>query len=121
MFKRVPQPPVNPAARDLEHHDFWTGIVVVVAGALLLISGLRHLTRVDIVEGGNAWETQLVKSFSSGGLEYASKIPPPAPPKLDGVANPGEALDRWVKQQAKAQPPSWKIRVDTSAKTPCPT
>jgi hypothetical protein len=71
--------------------------------------------------GGNAAsEVQLVKAFSCGGLQYPNQAAPP-PPKLDGVANPGEALDRWAKEQAHFQPPTWKLRVDAAAKTPCPT
>lgn len=121
MFKRVPQPPVNPAQRALERHDFWPGFVATVAGLVLLYCGARHLTHVDTTDGDTARETQLVKSFTVGGLQYASKQSPPPPPKLDGVANPAEVLDRWAKQQANAQPLSWKIRVDVGAKTPCPT
>ena len=121
MFKRVPQPPVNPALRAQEHHDFWPGFIAALAGVIVVFSGARHLTNVDTADGGTAWETQLVKAFSSGGMQYASKVSPPAPPKLDDPAAEAEALERWSKQQAAWQPPTWKIRVDTSAKTPCPT
>jgi len=121
MFRRIPQPPVNPAARALERHDFWPGFVAALAGAALAFCGARHLTGVDTVGGGTAWETQLIKAYSASGLQYASELPPPAPPNLDNTANPAEALDRWAKQQANAQPPSWKVRVDASAATPCPT
>ena len=34
-MKRIPQPPVDPALRDLEHHDFWPGFIVVLAGVVL--------------------------------------------------------------------------------------
>jgi hypothetical protein len=121
MFKRVPQPPVNPALRAREGHDFWPGFVVVLAGVVVAFCGARHLTSVDTVDGNTAWEIQLVKAFSSGGLQYPDQVAPPPPPNLDGVADPGAALDRWAKQQANVQPPSWKIRVDVGAKTPCPT
>jgi hypothetical protein len=121
MFKRVTQPPMNPELRDLEHHDFWPGFVVVIMGVVVAFCGARHLTNVDTADGGTAWETQLIKAFSCSGLQYASQIAAPAPPKLDDTANPGEALNRWARQQANVQPPSWKIRVDTEAKTPCPT
>jgi hypothetical protein len=120
-MNRVPQPPVNPAARPLERHDFWPGVVVALAGAAVLFCGARHITTVDTVDGSTAWETQLVKAFSAGGVQYASRQPAPPPPKLEGLANPGEALDRWAKQQANAQPASWKIRVDLGAKAACPT
>jgi hypothetical protein len=119
--KRIPQPPVNPAARALERHDFWPGLVAAVAGAAILFCGARHLTNVDTADGGTAWETQLMKAFATAGVQYASEQPAPPPPKLDGLANPAEALDRWAKQQANAQPLSWKIRVDLGAKAACPT
>ena len=121
MFNRVPQPPVNRSLRAREGHDFWSGFVVALAGAALLFCGARHLTNVDTVDGNTAWESQLVKAFSSGGLQYPDQIAPPPPPKLEGVANPGEALDRWAKQRAAFRPPTWKIRVDAGAVTPCPT
>ena len=119
--KRVPQPPVNPALRDREHHDFWPGFITALIGVVLLFAGARHLTGVDTVEGGTAWETQLMRAFSSGGLQYADRMPPPAPPKLDDPAASAEALDRWARENADAAPPSWRIRVDIGAKQACPT
>jgi len=121
MFKRVLQPPVNRALRAREGHDFWPGFVAALAGAVVVFCGARHLTNVDTVDGSTAWEPQLVKAFASSGLQYPDQVAPAPPPKLDNVANPGEALDRWAKQQASFKPPTWKVRVDTSAKTPCPT
>jgi hypothetical protein len=112
---------VNPALRDLERHDFWPGFVAAAIGVVLCYCGARHLTNVDTLGGGTAWETQLVKAFSSGGLQYPNQIAPPPPPKLDDPAAQAEALDRWAKQQANAAPLTWKVRVDTGAKTPCPT
>jgi len=121
MSQRVPQPPVNPALRDLERHDFWPGFVAALAGVVLVLCGARHLTGVDTVDGSAAQESQLIKAFSSGGLQYASELPAPAPPSLDDPAAQAEALDRWTRQQANAAPPNWTVRVDTDAKTPCPT
>jgi hypothetical protein len=120
-MRRVPQPPVNPALRDVERHDFWPGFIAVLIGVVLAFCGARHLTAVDTVNGSTAWETQLVKAFSSGGLQYAGKEPAPPPPKLDDPAAAAEALDRWARQQANAVPPKWKVRVDTEAKAACPT
>jgi hypothetical protein len=120
-MNRIPQPPVNPALRALEHHDFWSGFIVALAGVVLAICGARHLTGVDTVDGSTASEIQLARAFSSGGLQYASQIVPAPPPKLDDPAAEAGALDRWAKQQANATPPKWKIRVDADAKTPCPT
>lgn len=120
-MKRIPQPPVNPALRALEHHSFWPGLVVVVAGVVLTFFGARHLTQVDTVKGGAAWETQLVRAFSSSGLQFPDQIAPTPPPRLTDPAAQAEALDRWARQQANATPPTWKVRVDTAATTPCPT
>jgi len=121
MLTRVPQPPVNPALRGLERHDFWPGFIAALVGIVLVICGARHLTGVDTAEGSTAWETQLMKAFSAGGLQYADQMAPPAPPKLDDPAAAAEALDRWARQNANATPPSWKVRVDTGAKKACPT
>jgi hypothetical protein len=116
---RLPQPPVNPALRDLEHHDFWPGFIAALIGVILLFCGARHLTSVDTVEGNTAWETQLVKAFSAGGLQYP--VPPAPPPKSDDSAAGAEALDRWTRLQASLPAPTWKVRVDTGARNPCPT
>jgi hypothetical protein len=121
MFRRIPQPPMNPAARAREAHDFRPGFIVALAGVILLASGFRHLTGVGTVDGGPAREVQLVRAFASGGLQYPSRIAPPPPPNLDNVADPGAALDRWAKQVAAFQPPAWKLRVNAAAQTPCPT
>jgi hypothetical protein len=121
MFRRIPQPPVNAALRAPERHEFYVGFIVALAGLILVIGGTRHLTSVDTVDNASASEIQLVKSFSSGGLQFPGHAAPPPPPDLEGVDNPGEALDRWAKQQARATPPTWKVRVDLGAKTPCPT
>ena len=120
-MKRIPQPPINPALREVEHHDFWPGFVAVAAGVVLAFCGVWHPTGVDIVAGSAASEIQLVKAFSSSGLQYADELAPPPPPNFDNAANPAEALDRWAKQQANAEPPNWKVRVDTAAVAPCPT
>ncbi|HWH71961.1 MAG TPA: hypothetical protein VNT26_21545 [Candidatus Sulfotelmatobacter sp.] len=117
MLKRIPQPPVNPALRDREYHSFWPGFVTSLVGLVLLVCGARHLTGVETKDGSRAWETQLVKAYSSGGLQYATQIAPPPPPKTDDPA----ALERWAKQNAQAETPTWKVRVDTEASTPCPT
>jgi hypothetical protein len=117
MFKRVPQPPINPAARDRELRDFWPGFVAVLLGAVLTFCGARHLTGVETVDGGTAWETQLIKAYSFDGLQYADRVASPPPPKSDDP----EALDRWARQRAEAAAPTWTVRVDTAAKTPCPT
>jgi hypothetical protein len=121
MFQRVPQPPVNPALRDTEHHDFWLGFIAALIGVVLAFCGARHLTNVDTVDGSTGWETQLINAFSTGGLQYADRLAPPPPPKLDDSAAAAEALDRWARLQANVSPPTWKVRIDTGAKTPCPT
>ncbi len=121
MSHRVPQPPVDPAHRDAESHDFWPGFVVAVAGVVLIFCGARHVTDVDTAAGDTAWETQLIKAFSAGGLQYASQLQEPPPPGFDGSAAAAEALDRWAKLQAEAKAPTWAVRVNTDAKTPCPT
>jgi hypothetical protein len=121
MVKRVAQPPLNPALRDPERHSFWPGALAALAGMVLLVCGARHLTAVETVDGSTAWETQLVKAYSFGGLQYPEKMAPPPPPKLDDPVAAAQALERWARQNARTEPPTWKVRVDTAAKTPCPT
>ena len=114
---RVPQPPLNPALRDLEHRDFWPCFIAALIGLILAFCGARHLTGVDTVDGGSAWETQLIKALAFDGLQYADKLSPPPPPPGDDP----DAFERWATQNRDTQPPTWKVRVDTAANTPCPT
>ncbi len=79
------------------------------------------MTGLGTATGDTASETQLVKAFSSGGLQFADQLAPPPPPRLSDPAAEAEALDRWAKQQANPPPPNWKVRVDTAAAAPCPT
>jgi hypothetical protein len=120
-MNRIPQPPINPALREVERHGFWPGSVAVMVGLVLAFCGVRHLTALGTVTGNSASEIQLVKAFSSGGVQYASEWKPPPPPRLADPAAQAEALDRWARQQANAAPPTWKIRVDPAAASPCPT
>ncbi|HEY5911376.1 MAG TPA: hypothetical protein VJA21_12310 [Verrucomicrobiae bacterium] len=112
---------MNPATRAVERHDFWPGLVVAVVALVLLFSGARHLTGIETTDGNAAWETQLVKAYSSGGLKFPEAAPPPPPPRGNDPAADAAALDRWQRETAHATLPDWKVRIDTSANTPCPT
>ena len=105
---------MDPALRDIERHDFWTGFAIALAGLVLVVCGARHLTSIETVEGGTAWETQLIKAFSSSGLQFPEQAAPPPPPRDNDPA----ALQRWAKQN---NAPTWKVRVDAAASAPCPT
>ncbi len=122
MFQRVAQPPVDRTHRPTERHGFWPGLLLVLAGVLLGFAGVWRFTGIGTVDGDRAKETQLVKAFTASGLQYASQLAPPAPPRPTGdpVAD-AAALAKWDRDQSGAEPPDWKIRVDTSAKTPCHT
>jgi hypothetical protein len=117
IMQRIPQLPISPALRDVEHHHFWPGFALGLIGLILAFGGLRHLTNVDTVDGGNAWETQLTKAFSFSGLQYADRMSPPPPPRGDDP----EAMERWARQTREIETATWKVRVDTTASTPCPT
>jgi hypothetical protein len=122
MRSRVPQPPINPASRDKERHGFWLGFAVVAVGALLILCGARHITGIDTVDGNSAWETQLVKAFSSGGLQYPQQQnTAPPPPSTDDPAAMVDALNRWASRQANPPAPTWRVRIDTASKAACPT
>lgn len=122
MFQRRKQPPINASLRDTEHHGFQIGFIVVIIGVVLVLSGARHVTAIDTVDGSSATEKELVKAFSSGGLKFPSKEPPPPPPpNFDDPAATAQALEEWARQKENPETPTWKVRVDTSAKTPCPT
>jgi hypothetical protein len=119
MFQRVAQPPINPTARDPERRDFWPGFVLALIGALVIFVGAKHLTDVDTTDGDSARETQLVKAFSSGGLELVDTVPPPGPAVFDDPARAAAAIEQW--ERSSARPARLKFRVNTGASTPCPT
>ena len=118
-MKRVAQPPVNPALRDTEQRDFWPALILSVIAAALLFSGLKHITNVETLEGDAARELQLIKAFSSGGLEVANAVKVSDPAAFDDPAAAAAALEKFAK--AEAQPFRIKYRVNTGAADPCPT
>lgn len=119
MSARIVQPPIDPAARDPERHDFWAGFIPALIGLLVIVCGARHMTNVDTVEGNTAWETQLVKALSSGGLEYMDAAAAPPPTAMQDPFTAAAALERVERQNAKAA--RIKFRVNTGAANPCPT
>jgi hypothetical protein len=122
MSKRVEQPPIQPALRDREHHDFWPGFICSLIGLLVLFCGTRHLTAVDTTDGNSAWEHQLIKAFSSGGIQYVDRTARPA--HRDPFAPPGQFAPPPPPELTGDQEttgPRWKIKVNLGANTPCPT
>ncbi len=117
MRRHVAQPPIDPASRDPEQHEFWPGFVFAVLGLLLAACGVTHLTAINTQAGDSGSELQLIKAFSSGGLEYVQPAPPRAAP--DDPAAAAAELDRYEAQQAAH--PARKLRINTGASTPCPT
>jgi hypothetical protein len=120
-MRRVPQPPIDPARRDPEIHGFWVGFLMALLGLGLACYGARRLTAIETVAGDDASEAQLTKACSSSGLEFPDQAAPARPPKPDESLVGMEALGRWQHQLDSFTPPAWKVRVDTAAKTPCPT
>ena len=119
MAGRVPQPPVNPLLRPTEARDFWPGAVLILVAAALLLTGTWHLTRVNTTEAGGAWEFQLVKAFTCGGLQAKSAVAVPDLAAYEDPSAAAAALERMARQQANTFPITY--RVNTSAAAPCPT
>ena len=117
--KRVAQPPVDPLRRDPERHDFWPGFILTIIAALVLFSGVGHLTTVETTDGNTAYEFQLVKPFTSGGLKAMDSVTVPDPASYDDPAAAAAALERMAREEAKAF--RIKYRVNTGAADPCPT
>ena len=108
MSRKVVQPPINRLARDPERRDFGPGLVLTLIGVLVALCGARHLTGVETLEGNTAWETQLIRAFTVGGLQFPDPAPSPLLLEAPGAGPPPAAA---------LLPP----RVNTGANTPCPT
>ncbi len=118
MRARVAQPPIDPKARDPERHEFLPGLIVALLGMLLAVCGFTHVTGIVTEDGNSGTELQLIKAFSSGGLEYEQ----PAPPKASNLDNPAAAAAEFARYETQQQQPlARRLRINTGASTPCPT
>jgi hypothetical protein len=121
MRGKIEQPPIQPALRDPERHDFWTGFVFALIGLIVLACGAWHTTGLETTDGNSAAEPQLVKAFSSGGIRFLDLTAPPPPPNPDDPAAVARAQELLQRQSARASGPRWQIKVDTGATGGCPT
>jgi hypothetical protein len=119
MRRRVEQPPIQPALRDQEHHDFWPGFICALIGLIVLVAGARHITGVETTDGNSAWETQLVKAFSCGGVQLVDRTARPVQP--DPFRPPGTFPPPEPAREETAAGPRWIVKVNLGANTPCPT
>ena len=120
MRERVKQPAIQPALRDRERHDFWPGLVCALIGLILLVSGARHLTGVETTGGETAWETELVKAFSNGGVQQVDTTVRPKRPEIPHP--PGAFLPpEPPPPEAPTDGPRWAIKVNLGATGGCPT
>lgn len=119
MFQRVSQPPVNPARRDPERHDFWPPFILVLIAGILLLCGGWHRTNLETTEGDAAREVQIIKSFASGGLQAVDSAAVPDPASFSDPAAAAAALERMARAEARGS--RLKYRVNTGAADPCPT
>jgi hypothetical protein len=108
-----------PALRSVEARNFWPALLLTLVAAVLLSSGLRHVTTIETKDGDAARELQLIKSFSTGGLEVANAVTPPDPAAFDSPEAAAAALERYA--EARRQPFHIKYHVNTDAADPCPT
>jgi len=119
MRKRVEQPPVNPALRNPERHDFWPPLALVLIAGVLIFCGGWHVTNLETTDGEAAREVQLIKALASGGLQVADSVSVPDPASFDDPAAAAEALDRMAREEAQGS--RIRYRINTGAADPCPT
>jgi len=85
-----------------------------------MIAFLKKVLLLDLLTG--LWVTFKYTVRPKVTVQYPEQVKPPPPPKpQDDPVATAQALERWRKEAAEATPPTWKVRVDTAAKTPCPT
>ncbi len=119
MRARVIQPPIQPALRDAEAHEFWPGFIGALAGLIVLVVGARHITAVETTDGDIAYETQLIRAFSSGGIQYLDRTARPMP--RDSFGPPGMVPPPEPPRGEPLAGPRWVIKVNLGAKKGCPT
>ncbi len=119
-MRRIPQPPVDLAARSREERSAWPGAVVAAMGLLLALFGLARITAVETVQNTTAREAQINLAFAHGGVRY---VHPAAPSLPDGmmppVGLPGEGPGAWGAPATSSA--RSRLLVDLGAKDPCPT
>lgn len=113
---RIPQPPIHAATRNTEHHDFWPAFALALVGGVLAFAGSRHMTAIETIDGGTAWETQVIRAFSHGGVRYTPHGP-------GATGNPANPVNVQGPLPGTSGPTAATplVRIDTGALTPCPT
>lgn len=119
LVKRVPQPPVNAALRDPEHHDFWRGLGFILVAAVCVVMGMVRPTKVETTDGELATSFQLTKGFARGGIVVQEAVTAPNPAVYSDPQAMAEALKKMARERATS--PRLKYRVNTGAVDPCPT
>jgi len=115
----LPQPPVVPLLRDPEHHAFWPGFTVALVASALLVIGALNLTAVQTQDDESARETQLVKAFARGGLEFQAARVRLDPATLADPSRAAAAMDQAAR--IADLPVRERYRINTAAAHPCPT
>lgn len=90
-------------------------MILVIIAVLILFCGTTHVTGIDTVGGNSATEWQLVKAFSSGGLQYI------VPSDDSGPTDPNDPAANAKAEEKRVKGVVAKYRVNTGASTPCPT
>ena len=112
---------MNPRQRATERHEFWPGFIVGIMGLLVLVCGAGHATRIETTEGGTAWEWELVRAFTSGGLQAVDMQEPPDPSVYTDPGRMAQAMEQWERTRTGSGSAGLKYRVNPNAQTPCPT
>jgi len=120
---RIPQPPIEPFARETERRSPWPALAVAVLAILLVGLGVDRLTNAETLTGDSAVETQVNRAFASGGIRYVD------PNAVQASAPPGFEIPPWIPMDGAPKvariPPTPSghspLRLDLGAKDPCPT
>jgi len=117
--RRVAQPPIDLEHRNSERHRFGPGFAVLLVALALVLYGSVRATGLPTQEDDPARETQLIKAFARGGLEFRTAHVRLDPASLADPTRAAAALDRAAR--VADLPLRERYRVNTSAVDPCPT
>ncbi len=112
---------IHPAQRLTESRSFWPGFILCLAGLLLALFGLGRITAVEKVSGDLALETDVNMAIAHGGVQLTGEEQQLTEPQTEPAARAHATEGTLADAQLRVRSAKSRLRIDLSAKEPCPT